>query len=1292
MPFSTSLKTKISLTFTLLWMAILFSIAALTYHYFHTELKKSITAQQTALVNILAQQLDDRLELIHEQLKRFAGLNTELFDDPRKLQRKINEEDDLRVYFNAGMLVIDQGGKIMAEYPFHAERIGSIIPTDSEYFQKSLAGKKPYISSPYRETLSGEPVIAFTVPILSGDGTLRALLVGRQKLWSEKFLGGLADARIGRTGYFVIIDKDRGIVMHPDKNRVYERLKPAGNQGLEMAFRGFEGTMENVNLKGVKGLSSYKNLRAAPWILGTFYPISEAYQPLNTAMFYLLLIVLGAGGISALIIRYTMKRITAPLIELTEHVVTIDTKQGNDRLVRIDSQDEIGKLARVFNTMIQRIDEHQDKIDEEISFIESLVTNSAAPIFVLDRNHRIIYWNAALGKLSGHNADEMKGTMRQWEVFYQEQRPTLADVVLDHAQGSLPNLYDKYRPSPLVEGAFQAEGWYHLGNTGRHYLRFNAAPIRNGAGEIVGAVETFEDTTDTKRIEERLNDQFRFLQQIIDTIPNPVYYKDRLGRYIGSNRAFEEFVGRPKKDIYGKTICDLIPGEHAKEHFRMSRECISSAIPQTYESFLERADDTLRRIIVTKAPYFNKKGNPAGLVGTFIDITERHALEEDVRKLSLAVEQSPVSIVITDTEGNIEYVNPRFCQVTGYTREEAIGKTHRILKSGETSPERYAELWRTISSGNEWHGEFHNRRKNGELYWEVASISPLFDKEGRITGYLASKEDITERKAVEMALNESEARLNKLVNSAQDAIIMLNPDGSISMWNESAVRIFGYSPQEAIGRNFHSLVAPERYRAQYFQAFNAFSTTGEGAAVGQVLELFGLRKNGEEFPVELALSSVQINGQWHAIGILRDITARKQAEQSLTESKAELEVKHAELEELFRWVESAKVEWEQTLDSLRDMVILTDPTGKVRRCNRLLYRLANKSHDEIIGIDWPDILTEAGFTFSLLNGTSGEVIHKSSNRFYNLYIYDIKSPDTDTVTGRVMSLVDTTELRSMTEELQKAYDELQTTQIKVFQQEKLASIGQLAAGVAHEINNPMGFISSNLTTLGKYFERSKEFVAILSAALDDCANEACCAGANEQRKHLKIDYIFDDSSQLIAESLDGAQRVRKIVQDLKSFSRVDDTEQKRADLKECLESTIGIAWNEIKYVATLTKDYGDIPPVLCYPQQLNQVFMNLLVNAAHAISGQGEIRVRTWQDGDDVCVSISDTGCGISDENQKRIFEPFFTTKEVGKGTGLGLSISYDIIKKHHGDILVESEIGAGTTFTVRIPINGVQD
>jgi two-component system, NtrC family, sensor kinase len=165
--------------------------------------------------------------------------------------------------------------------------------------------------------------------------------------------------------------------------------------------------------------------------------------------------------------------------------------------------------------------------------------------------------------------------------------------------------------------------------------------------------------------------------------------------------------------------------------------------------------------------------------------------------------------------------------------------------------------------------------------------------------------------------------------------------------------------------------------------------------------------------------------------------------------------------------------------------------------------------------------------------------------------------------------------------------------------------------------------------------------------------------------------------------------VRAIVQNLKSFSRVNDGQLSYVDLNDCLESTISIAWNELKYKATLHRDYGQLPQVKCLPQQLNQVFLNMLVNAAHAIDKQGEITVTTRLEGSRVSVAIKDTGCGIPEENRSRIFEPFFTTKEVGKGTGLGLSISYDIIKKHNGTIEVESGVGTGTTFIITLPVEG---
>jgi len=280
------------------------------------------------------------------------------------------------------------------------------------------------------------------------------------------------------------------------------------------------------------------------------------------------------------------------------------------------------------------------------------------------------------------------------------------------------------------------------------------------------------------------------------------------------------------------------------------------------------------------------------------------------------------------------------------------------------------------------------------------------------------------------------------------------------------------------------------------------------------------------------------------------------------------------------------------------------------------------------------------------------------------------------------------ELRTVTQELEVAYNELKAAQSRILQQEKMASIGQLAAGVAHEINNPIGFVNSNLATLNKYvgklldFMTTQEEILVKSATADDLQQVA------DKRRKIKLDYITNDIGDLINQSLDGTERVRKIVQDLKSFSRVDDAEKKLANINAGLESTINMVWNELKYKVTLHKELGDIPQIKCYPGRLNQVFMNLLVNAGHAIETQGDITIKTCEKDGHIIISISDTGCGIPQETAKRIFEPFFTTKEVGKGTGLGLSIAYDIIKNHSGEIVVDSTAGQEATFSIKLPIN----
>ena len=274
-----------------------------------------------------------------------------------------------------------------------------------------------------------------------------------------------------------------------------------------------------------------------------------------------------------------------------------------------------------------------------------------------------------------------------------------------------------------------------------------------------------------------------------------------------------------------------------------------------------------------------------------------------------------------------------------------------------------------------------------------------------------------------------------------------------------------------------------------------------------------------------------------------------------------------------------------------------------------------------------------------------------------------------------------------TTKLEEAYEDLKRSHNQILQQEKMAAIGQLAAGVAHEINNPTGFISSNLGTLEKYIERLAECLREEGEILAECAAPEPLARSHAIRKRLKIDYVVKDAAELINESREGTERIKKIVQGLKNFSRKDQDDCQLANINDCLESTLNIVWNELKYKATVRKELGELPLTACYPQQLNQVFMNLLVNASHAIEEKGEILIRTWHEQEVIHVSIADTGCGIPPENLERIFEPFFTTKEVGKGTGLGMSISADIIKKHHGGIVVDSEVGRGTTFTVTIPV-----
>jgi signal transduction histidine kinase/DNA-binding response OmpR family regulator len=266
---------------------------------------------------------------------------------------------------------------------------------------------------------------------------------------------------------------------------------------------------------------------------------------------------------------------------------------------------------------------------------------------------------------------------------------------------------------------------------------------------------------------------------------------------------------------------------------------------------------------------------------------------------------------------------------------------------------------------------------------------------------------------------------------------------------------------------------------------------------------------------------------------------------------------------------------------------------------------------------------------------------------------------------------------------------------QLLQSTRLAGIGELAAGVAHEINNPVAFVMSNTRMLEKYFSRINEVLKKYEEIEEELPylenpqeRKKKVEEVLELKKQLKIDKALKNVQEIMLENIDGLERVKKIVFDLKTFSHMDKTEMEEADINKIMTDTLNLVWNELKYKAEVVRELQDVPVIQCFPQQISQVFANILVNAAHAIPEKGIIEVRTYKETDGVVIEISDTGVGMDEETLKKIFNPFFSTKESDLGTGLGLSIVYRIIEKHNGTVDVESKAGKGTTFIIKLPVN----
>jgi PAS domain S-box-containing protein len=585
---------------------------------------------------------------------------------------------------------------------------------------------------------------------------------------------------------------------------------------------------------------------------------------------------------------------------------------------------------------------------------------------------------------------------------------------------------------------------------------------------------------------------------------------------------------------------------------------------------------------------------------------------------------------------------------------------------------------------------------------------------------LSTCQDLSDIRHVQISLLNMSQVLNQILDSDPVATFVIDSEHRVTHWNRAC--------EQLTGRDFWDMQgATEKGRVFYPTERPLLCDLIVDGIDAQALErlypgkIHASALVAGAYEAEDFFPNFGANGRWlfftaaplrdaqgavvGAIETLQDVSQRHAAEEELTRHRNQLELlvsdRTAELNsthrELAAFMENASVG------------ILASCAGKVVRHNKKFAEMFVVDGDSAVGRPTSDFFCCAAdhealgrLAFPLLS--QGKSLHHEmmlqrldGKQLWVQMIAYVSNKD-DPTAGAWWILQDRGDVRHAQEALESNYKRLKETnqmleeaQNQLLQSEKMASIGQLAAGVAHEINNPIGFVNSNLNSLKHYVEDLLRLVSAYERQEGSLADDAR-RQITQTKDETDLAYLREDVPVLLRESADGLSRVKRIVQDLKDFSRVDNADWQETDLNAGLDSTLNVVLNEVKYKAEVRKNYGQLPPVRCLAGQLNQVFMNLIVNAAHSIEGRGVITLSTGHCGHWVWAEVEDTGCGMTAEVQRRIFEPFYTTKPVGKGTGLGLSLSFSIVKKHRGVIKLRSEPGRGSAFRVWIPIRGDEE
>jgi diguanylate cyclase (GGDEF)-like protein/PAS domain S-box-containing protein len=635
-----SIKTRLIIAVSSLIIVILASISYLALSYFETNTKETIARGHFTSLSVLAAGIDDKLTKAHEHLGILSGkLGPELIRDAEKAQSFLADHDEIRTIFSNGLFLFSAKGALVAESPFQGKARRGRDFSFREYLSATLAGRKPYVGEPYFSSLShGHPAIMLTAPVFDAKGTLIGVLGGSIDLVQDNVFSHLMNLRIGTTGYFYIINKDRRIILHPDRDRILKQDVPVGaNKLLEEAIKGFEGTGETITSRGLHAITSFKQLKAKDWLVASNYPVAEAYAPIYKARTTLLIVMTVTILLVAVIVFYLMNALINPLLAFTRHVESIPGKEREARLMPVSSHDEIGRLTHAVNRMVADLGRRQGEIESQRERLAVTLGSIADGVIVTDTDGTVELINGVAENLSGVPREEALGMPLRdvLAIVDEKSRERLPDPVLKVVtSGAIESL--PLHPVLISRGGAE------------YFISGNCAPVRNADNRIIGAVLVFQDVTDRKRAEEALRSSERRLTDIIDFLPDATFAIDLKGRVTIWNRAAEEYTGVKAEDILGKgeyeysipfygvrrpVLIDLVlsPSEEIKKLYpKVKREdgFVSG------EGFNLSAKRGKAYMLGTAAPLYDADGNVAGAIESVRDITERKRAEEKLLALS----------------------------------------------------------------------------------------------------------------------------------------------------------------------------------------------------------------------------------------------------------------------------------------------------------------------------------------------------------------------------------------------------------------------------------------------------------------------------------------------------------------------------------------------------------------------------------------------------------------------------------------------------------------------------------